>query len=306
MKCPLKSKIFSWFLLSGKALTWDVLCLRGREGPGRCYLCKQSCESNLHIAVECPFTQSVWSIIEEHLSIINLWNGDSLSECFKNWCLLSAVNSIKTLPIIVLWFIWKARNRSCFEDCDSSPALVSSYSLGMLKNIPRNLSVISIRSIVVEDIDHSFAWGYFDGSAAGDPMLCGAGGMLYLSDRHFISFKAGLGLGTNNYAELCALKLLLRLARMHNLDKLQIFGDSQLVINWVSGKYKLQNLELSLILQDVHYLSDRFEFVSYNHIYRERNSKADLLAKAGGNLHEGFWNILEQNEAASTEIFQVF
>ena len=40
MKCPLKTKKFSWFLLSGKALTWDVLCLRGREGPGRCFLCK--------------------------------------------------------------------------------------------------------------------------------------------------------------------------------------------------------------------------------------------------------------------------
>lgn len=40
MKCPLKTKIFSWFLLSGKALTWDVLCLRDREGPGRCFLRK--------------------------------------------------------------------------------------------------------------------------------------------------------------------------------------------------------------------------------------------------------------------------
>ena len=35
MKCPLKTKILSWFLLSGKALTWDVLCSRGREGLGR-------------------------------------------------------------------------------------------------------------------------------------------------------------------------------------------------------------------------------------------------------------------------------
>ena len=26
LKCPLKSKIFCWFLFSGKALTWDVLC----------------------------------------------------------------------------------------------------------------------------------------------------------------------------------------------------------------------------------------------------------------------------------------
>ena len=39
-KCPLKEKIFSWFLLSDKALTWDVLCRKGREGPGRCFLCK--------------------------------------------------------------------------------------------------------------------------------------------------------------------------------------------------------------------------------------------------------------------------
>ena len=37
MKCPLKTKNFSWFLLSSKALTWDVLCTRGREGPRRCF-----------------------------------------------------------------------------------------------------------------------------------------------------------------------------------------------------------------------------------------------------------------------------
>ena len=40
LKCPLKTKIFSWFILYGKALTWDVLSMKGREGPGRCYLCK--------------------------------------------------------------------------------------------------------------------------------------------------------------------------------------------------------------------------------------------------------------------------
>ena len=38
LKCPLKSKQFCWFLFSGKALTWGVLLLKGREGSGRCYL----------------------------------------------------------------------------------------------------------------------------------------------------------------------------------------------------------------------------------------------------------------------------
>ena len=152
----------------------------------------------------------------------------------------------------------------------------------------------------------TYAWGYFDGSAAGDPMICGAGGILFIFDFHFVSFKAGLGLGTNNYAKLCALKLLLRLTRQHNLDKIQVFGDSQLVINWATGKYRLLNTELAMILQDVHCLADSLDYVSFKHIYRERNFKADTLAKAGGSILEGSWNICEQRGTSLVETFQVF
>ena len=55
--------------------------------------------------------------------------------------------------------------------------------------------------------------------------------MLYITDEHYFCFKVGLGLGTNNYVELCALNLLLFLARRNHLAKIQIFNDSQLVIN---------------------------------------------------------------------------
>ena len=61
-------------------------------------------------------------------------------------------------------------------------------------------------------IDKTYPWGYFDGFAARDPKICGAGGMIYIFDEHYFSFKAGLGTGTNNFAEICALKLLLTLA----------------------------------------------------------------------------------------------
>ena len=101
------------------------------------------------------------------------------------------------------------------------------------------------------------------------------------------SFKASLGLGTNNFAELCALKLLLILARRHSLDKIQIFGESQLVINWAAGKFRLLNIELAMILRDVNSIADCFDTVSFRHIYRERNSAADALAKAGGRILEG-------------------
>ena len=87
--------------------------------------------------------------------------------------------------------------------------------------------------------DKSYHWGFFDGLAAEDSSACGAGGILYFFDKLSFSFKAGLGAGTNNTAKLCALKLLLTLARMKDYAKIQIFGDSQLVINWAKGKYRM-------------------------------------------------------------------
>ena len=63
--------------------------------------------------------------------------------------------------------------------------------------------MVKIRIVSVDNIDKTYPWGYFDGSAAGEPKICGAGGMLYISDEHYFSFKAGLGIGTNNYAEFC-------------------------------------------------------------------------------------------------------
>ena len=137
---------------------------------------------------------------------------------------------------------------SCFEDLSLTPAQVSSYCLGLMKSLSQKNFAVSTRTISVEVIDKTYAWGFFDGSAAGDPITCGVGGILYISDSHFFSFKVGLGLGTNNFAELCALKLLLYLARRNSLDKIQIFDDSQLVINWASGKYRLLNSELAMIL----------------------------------------------------------
>ena len=88
-----------------KALTWDVLSRNGWEGPGRCYLCKMEAESNYHLGVDCPFTKSVWIEIESKLNIKNLWTGDSILSCMKNWCYIDKVKQIRSLPVIVTWVI---------------------------------------------------------------------------------------------------------------------------------------------------------------------------------------------------------
>ena len=124
------------------------------------------------------------------------------------------------LPIIVLWFIWKARNQSYFDNQSLKPSHVCSFSLGMLRSFPQGDSVLKIRPVFAESIDKSYPWGFFDGSAAEDASTCGGGGILYFLDKLSFSFKAGLGAGTNNTAELCALKLLLTLARMKDYAKI--------------------------------------------------------------------------------------
>ena len=87
---------------------------------------------------------------------------------------------------------------------------------------------------------------------------------------------------------------------------MQIFGDSQLVINWVSGKFRINNIHLTQILQEVIRISNLLEKVKYKHIYRERNSKANALAFACSNVLEGHWKILEYRGPDTYETFQIF
>ena len=122
---------------------------------------------------------------------------------------------------------------------------VAAFSLGLLSSYPLDTTVLKIRIITEEVIDRTKPWGFFDGSAFGNPKVCGAGGILFLKDDHYITFKAGLGVGSNNYVELSALKLLIILALNKLISNIQIFGDSLLVINWISGKFKSHNLHLA-------------------------------------------------------------
>ena len=87
---------------------------------------------------------------------------------------------------------------------------------------------------------------------------------------------------------------------------MQIFGDSQLVINWVSGKFRINNILLTQVLQEVIHISNFLVKVDFKHIYHERNSKADALANAGANVVEGHWIIQEIRASETYETFQIF
>ena len=78
----------------------------------------------------------------------------------KNWRFNNKVKSIRSLPVIVTWFIWKASNHSCFDDFTPSPAQVSASSLGLLSSYPQDIEVLKIRIITEEIIDKTKPWGF--------------------------------------------------------------------------------------------------------------------------------------------------
>ena len=85
-----------------------------------------------------------------------------------------------------------------------------------------------------------------------------------------------------------------------------MFGDSLLVINWITGKFKIHNLQLAQLLQEVNRLSAIFEQTDFKHIYRERNASADKLANEGGNVQNGYWLISEFFGSEILDTYQVF
>ena len=133
--------------------------------------------------------------------------------------------------------------------------------------------------------------GYFDGASQNNK--AGAGICIFINPEHSLKASVGLGSGTNNFAELSALRLLLCWLHHKNINTIQIFGDSLNVINWINGKASCQNQILKTIVDEIISLKNFFNRFSLCHIYRDRNEEADQLSKAGLQQALGSWTVEE-------------
>jgi ribonuclease HI len=84
---------------------------------------------------------------------------------------------------------------------------------------------------------------------------------------------------SNNEAEYEALMIGLRSAREFGASHLQVFCDSQLVANQISGEYQARDERMSAYLLVARSLLAEFESIHVAQIGREHNSHVDILAK---------------------------
>lgn len=119
---------------------------------------------------------------------------------------------------------------------------------------------------------------YSDGGSRGNPGPS-ASGYVILDEKEQLIEEGGayLGITTNNQAEYHAVRLALEAAQKHGLRNIQFRVDSLLVVNQITGVYKIRNRDLWPVYERIKELVTTFDHVSFTHVRREFNREADAM-----------------------------
>ena len=119
----------------------------------------------------------------------------------------------------------------------------------------------------------------FDGCSKGNPGLAGVGAVIYSLDDEIWSGSLFLGKNaTNNQSEYTGLIFGLQQAIDMDIKTLMVKGDSQLVINQMTGKYKCNSENIIELYKKAKELEKKFENIYFVHVLRHLNKRADELS----------------------------
>ena len=121
-----------------------------------------------------------------------------------------------------------------------------------------------------------------DGAARGNPGPAGIGAVITGRGGAVLAEIAeGIGETTNNVAEYTAAREGLRRARELGATDVLLRSDSHLLVEQLSGRYKVKNERLKRLHAEVLEIAKDFSRVEFEHVRRERNKEADRLANRG-------------------------
>ncbi len=119
-----------------------------------------------------------------------------------------------------------------------------------------------------------------DGGSRGNPGPAGYGAVVWSPDRNSVlaESKSAIGRATNNVAEYRGLIAGLEAAEEVGATDVEVFMDSKLVVEQMSGRWRVKHPDLAPLHQQAGNLARKFHRVTYAWIPRAENSHADRLA----------------------------
>jgi len=120
---------------------------------------------------------------------------------------------------------------------------------------------------------------YTDGGARGNPGPAGCGAVIYDEDKNIIAeISEFIGRATNNQAEYMAVVFAIKKASELDVDFLDFYLDSELVVKQLNREYKVKNKDLASLFVQIYNEILKFKKVNFFHVRREFNKEADKLA----------------------------
>ena len=118
---------------------------------------------------------------------------------------------------------------------------------------------------------------YFDGACKGNPGPGSYGYVITENGKENVTDTLNISHITNNVAEYYALILLLNYLVKNNINEVEIFGDSSLVINQVNGKWKVKAEHLKPLATQAKYLVSQISNCTISWISRDDNDIVNNL-----------------------------
>ncbi|HLC75643.1 MAG TPA: ribonuclease HI family protein [Candidatus Peribacterales bacterium] len=120
---------------------------------------------------------------------------------------------------------------------------------------------------------------FTDGGSRGNPGESAIGCVLVdpLTGKVLKEHSETIGVQTNNVAEYRALIAGLTLAKNFRPNRLVCHLDSELIVKQLSGAYRVKMQTLQPLLEEIQELQQEFGEVSFSHIPRGENKRADRL-----------------------------
>ncbi|CAN1824009.1 Putative ribonuclease H protein At1g65750 [Linum perenne] len=281
-------RLFLWLAVHNRLLTNSERRRRHLCTDDICTRCRAGTEDVLHVLRDCPLAKSTW------LSLIPAYDHQSFfTGTLLEWFTRELNSSNRgQLVGITAWLIWKARNESIFDNASVTSDQLRLRVLSWIAGVQETMRAQSLSLSEVEARQRETLISWIpppddsitintDGSVLHLDGKAAAGGVLRNSLGCMIgAFSANLGTCSIMRVELRAAEIGLHYAWSLGINKVILQLDSLAAVNAIMGA-PADDMRHSHTLGEISRLRQRDWQISVQHVFREANRVADLLAHLG-------------------------
>lgn len=128
---------------------------------------------------------------------------------------------------------------------------------------------------------HEHVIVYADGGSRGNPGVAGSGAVVYAADGRTVLREVVYVVGkkaTNNVAEYHGMLRGLEAARDLGARTVEVYMDSKLVVEQMSGRWKIKHPDMQKLALEARRVMDSFDATTFTWVPRAKNTVADALS----------------------------